>query len=231
MSIKIILIAALLPCAVLLHYIYRKDAIEKEPMNLLVKLFAFGCLSTIPAIVLESVGTTVLSNIFYQSSLLYIFLENFIVVAVSEEICKRFMLKMLSWRHPAFNYVFDGVVYAVFVSLGFAALENVGYILSFGLEVAPIRGLAAIPLHAICGLFMGHWYGLAKYFENIGEYGRSKSSMGLSLLIPVLIHGFYDFCASVNSEMMGYIWLLFVVIVDIIAIRAVKQYSKTDQPL
>lgn len=231
MSLKIVLIAALLPCFVLLSYIYRKDSIEKEPTDLLVRLFAFGCLSTIPAIVLETVGTSILSSFVYEGTMPFIFLENFIVVAVSEEFCKRFVLKWLSWKNPAFNYVFDGVVYAVFVSLGFAALENIGYILSFGLEVAPIRGIAAIPLHAICGLFMGHYYGIARYCENIGERAAAASNMSLSLLIPVLIHGFYDFAASIDNDFMGYVWLIFVVIVDIAAIAAVRRYSKTDTPL
>ena len=231
-SLNIILAAALLPCAVLLYYIYKKDKIEKEPTGLLIKLFIFGCISTIPAVILEMVGTNVLAAIGLDpNSVLFILIENFLVVGFAEEFSKRFMLKLGSWKDPNFNYIFDGVVYAVFVSVGFAALENVGYIMSFGLEVAPIRGLAAIPLHAICGMFMGHSYGLAKYFEKCGNYPQSRTAMKMSLLVPVLIHGFYDFCASIDSEMMGYIWLIFVVLVDIVAIRAVKRYAESDLPM
>ena len=231
-SLNVILLAALLPCIVLLYYVYKKDKVESEPTGLLIKLFIFGCISTIPAIILEMVGTNVLTAIGLDpSSMLFILIENFLVVGFSEEFSKRFMLKLGSWKDPNFNYLFDGVVYAVFVSVGFAALENVGYIMSFGLEVAPIRGLAAIPLHAICGMFMGHAYGLAKYYEKAGNYSASKSAMKMSLMIPMLIHGFYDFCASVDSEMMGYIWLIFVVVIDIIAIRAVKRYAENDLPM
>ena len=231
-SLNVILAAALLPCIVLLVYIYKKDRIEKEPTGLLFKLFIFGCISTIPAMILEIVGTNILAAIgLNPESVLFILIENFLIVALAEEFCKRFMLKLGSWKDPNFNYMFDGVVYAVFVAVGFAALENVGYVMSFGIEVAPIRGLAAIPLHAICGMFMGHSYGLAKYLERVGDLPRSKAAMRTSLVVPVLIHGFYDFCASVNSEMMGYIWLVFVVIVDIIAIRAVKRYAESDLPM
>ena len=231
-SLNVILLAALLPCIVLLYYVYKKDKVESEPTGLLIKLFIFGCISTIPAIILEMVGTNVLTAIGLDpSSILFILIENFLVVGFAEEFSKRFMLKLGSWKDPNFNYLFDGVVYAVFVSVGFAALENVGYIMSFGLEVAPIRGLAAIPLHAICGMFMGHAYGLAKYYEKAGNYSASKSAMKMSLVIPMLIHGFYDFCASVDSEMMGYIWLIFVVVIDIIAIRAVKRYAENDLPM
>ena len=232
MNLNIILAAALIPCIVLLVYIYKKDTVEKEPTGLLIRLFIFGCLSTIPAVILETIGINLLTYIGLDpQSILFIALENFLVIGLAEEFSKRFMLKWQSWKNPAFNYVFDGVVYAVFVSIGFAALENVGYVMSFGLEVAPIRGLAAIPLHAICGMFMGHYYGLAKYYERIGNAAMMKRSLSLSLWIPVVIHGFYDFCASVNNEYMGTVWLIFIIIVDIIAIRSVKRYSESDTPL
>lgn len=232
MNLNVILAAALIPCIVLLVYIYKHDTIEKEPPGLLFRLFLFGCLSTIPAVILETIGINLLTMIgLNPQSVLFIALENFLVIGLAEEFSKRFMLKWQSWNNPAFNYVFDGVVYSVFVSLGFAALENVGYVLSFGLEVAPIRGLAAIPLHAICGLFMGHYYGLAKYYERMGQPVLVKRCLAYSLWLPVLIHGFYDFCASVNNEYMGTVWLVFIIIVDIIAFRAVKRYSNSDRPL
>ena len=164
-----ILVAGLLPCVVLLFYIYRKDTVEKEPVGLLIKLLLLGCLSTIPAIILEMIGSYILSAIgLTEGSTLYYLIENFLIIAVAEEASKRYMLRKGSWNDPAFNYVFDGVVYAVFVSLGFAGLENVGYIAGFGMEVAVIRGLAAIPLHAICGVFMGQFYGLHKTYSKYG---------------------------------------------------------------
>lgn len=231
-SMRVVLAAALIPCLILMQYTYKKDTIEKEPTGILLKLFFMGCLSTIPAVILETIGVNLLVGAgLNQNSLLFIFLENFLVVGLAEEFCKRFMLRLGSWNHPAFDYIFDGVVYGVFVSLGFAALENIGYVMSFGLQVAPIRGIAAIPLHAICGLFMGHIYGMAKHFQIHGEPARSRFCMSMSLLIPVLIHGFYDFCASIQSDFMGYVWLIFVVIIDIISIKAVKKASELDMPV
>lgn len=224
-----ILIAGLLPCVILLRYINKKDAIEKEPPGLLIKLILLGCLSTIPAMILEMVGTNILSMIgLDESGYLFILIENFLIVALAEEGCKKFMLRKGSWNNPAFNYVFDGVVYGVCVALGFAGLENVLYISGFGMEVAMVRGLAAVPLHAICGVFMGHFYGLEKKYIASGMTGLAKNVRTLSMVIPVLIHGFYDFAASIGSDAFAYIWLGFVVIVDIIAISAVRQYSSTD---
>ena len=225
-----ILVAGLLPCVVLLFYIYRKDTVEKEPVGLLIKLLLLGCLSTIPAIILEMIGSYILSAIgLTEGSTLYYLIENFLIIAVAEEASKRYMLRKGSWNDPAFNYVFDGVVYAVFVSLGFAGLENVGYIAGFGMEVAVIRGLAAIPLHAICGVFMGHLYGLHKAYSKYGYAKEAAANKKLSLLVPVLIHGFYDFCASVQSETMSYVWLGFVIVMDVIAFIQIRNYSKNDK--
>ena len=224
-----VLVAGLVPCVVLLWYINKKDSIEKEPTGLLVKLIFLGCLSTIQAMVLELVGTNILTSIgMDETSYLYIFIENFFIVALAEEGCKKLMLRLGSWKNPAFNYVFDGVVYGVCVALGFAGLENVLYISGFGMEVAVVRGLAAVPLHAICGVFMGHFYGLEKKYTATGMTGLAKNVKTLSIVIPVLIHGFYDFAASIGSDTFAYIWLGFVVLMDIVAIKAIRQYSGMD---
>ena len=226
---SMVLVAGLVPCVVLLWYINKKDSIEKEPTGLLVKLIFLGCLSTIPAMVLELVGTNILTSIgMDETSYLYIFIENFFIVALAEEGCKKLMLRLGSWKNPAFNYVFDGVVYGVCVALGFAGLENVLYISGFGMEVAVVRGLAAVPLHAICGVFMGHFYGLEKKYTATGMTGLAKNVKTLSIVIPVLIHGFYDFAASIGSDTFAYIWLGFVVLMDIVAIKAIRQYSGMD---
>ena len=227
-----VLVAGLLPVAVLLFYIYSHDKIEKEPPGLLIKLLFFGCLSCIPAVILETVWTNFLQGIGLNPySVIYLLIENFLVVALAEEGSKRVLLKLGSWNNPAFNYVFDGVVYAVCVSLGFAGLENVLYISGFGMDVAMVRGLAAVPLHCICGVFMGHYYGLEKTYVVRGMVNEAKNAKLMGLLIPILIHGFYDFAASIGSDTFVYIWLVFVVVMDIVAIRSIKKYSRLDSPI
>ena len=231
-TMTMVLVAGLLPVAVLLFYIYSHDKIEKEPPGLLIKLLFFGCLSCIPAVILETVWTNFLQGIGLNPySVIYLLIENFLVVALAEEGSKRVLLKLGSWNNPAFNYVFDGVVYAVCVSLGFAGLENVLYISGFGMDVAMVRGLAAVPLHCICGVFMGHYYGLEKTYVVRGMVNEAKNAKLMGLLIPILIHGFYDFAASIGSDTFVYIWLVFVVVMDIVAIRSIKKYSRLDSPI
>ena len=112
---------------------------------LLLRLLLGGVLSAFAAILLETAGMWILPAFAEEGSDLYYVLLAFLVVAVSEEGAKLFFLKKYSWHQPAFNYMFDGIVYAVFVSLGFAAFENVKYVFDFGLSVAFSRAFLAVP--------------------------------------------------------------------------------------
>lgn len=227
-----VLIAGLLPVAILLYLIYSHDKIEKEPIGLLIKLLLLGCVSTIPAMILELVWKNILKGIgLSETSTLFVLIENFLIVAVAEEGSKKMLLRMGSWNNPAFNYVFDGVVYATCVSLGFAGLENVLYISGIGMDIALIRGISAVPLHCICGVYMGHLYGLEKTYSVRGMVTEAKNAKVLGMLIPILIHGFYDFAASMGSNLFLYLWLGFVVVMDIVAIISIRKYSSLDTPI
>ena len=154
--------AAVLPAAVLMRYIYKMDTIEKEPPELLRKLVIFGALIGIPAGFLNTLGSDLLSRFFSPDSLAYKILLPFLIVGIVEEGLKFLVLKRCTWNDPAFNYRFDGVVYAAFVSLGFAALENVMYVFNYGLGIAINRAITAVPAHLGFSVIMGSYYGRAK---------------------------------------------------------------------
>ena len=199
-------LAAIIPAVILIVRIYRADSREKEPVRLIVKLVFLGMAATFFAILTETLGSYVID----EYSLLGRILMYFIVVALSEEGFKYLLLKKATWKNPEFNYQFDGVVYAVAVSLGFALLENIEYVFSYGLTTALVRAVTAVPGHACFGVFMGTWYGLAKKYENAGDEGRKKRSLAGALIIPVLLHGLYDFIATLQGEWSWVIFLIFV---------------------
>lgn len=160
--IAIYFLAAVLPAIFLMRYVYRQDSIEQEPPYLLWSLVGKGVLAALAAIVLEVIGQTALDITMDPNDPNYVYILAFLVVAVIEEGTKFFFLYRRTWNDPNFNYQFDGIVYAVFVSLGFAAFENVKYVFSYGLSVALPRAILAIPGHMSFSVFMGLFYSRAR---------------------------------------------------------------------
>ena len=230
-TIAIYAIAAVGPTLVLMWYIYKKDNIEKEPMNLLVKLALLGIPAALISMVLEGVGMAVVDRLLPSGSLLYMIVLCFLVIALVEEGSKYLMLRIASWRHPEFNCTFDGIVYSVFVSLGFAAFENIGYLMGYGLAIAPARAVLAVPAHMAFSIFMGLFYGRAKGYYIRGQQAKSKAARIMGILIAVLLHGFYDTCAMTASTTATILFYIFVVLMDIAMITVIKRESKYDRPL
>ena len=141
----ILIAAAVIPAIVLLRFVYKEDRLDKESPGLLLSLVIFGILSTFAAIVTEQIGEAILGILLPQSSTAYNVLLYFVVVALSEEGFKYLLLKKRTWYSSEFNCQFDGVVYAVFVALGFALWENISYVLMYGLGTAAVRAVTAVP--------------------------------------------------------------------------------------
>ena len=175
----IYLSAALLPALFLMRYIYRKDSIEKEPKGMLVGLVFLGVAAAVVAVIFETLGTNLLSNYLSADDPAYTIVLAFLVVAVVEEGAKYLFLVWRTWRDPNFNYRFDGIVYAVFVSLGFAAFENISYVMGYGLTTAVARALLAIPAHMGFAVFMGYFYGRAKRCNDVGNVRGFVSGCGV----------------------------------------------------
>lgn len=224
----ILIAAAVIPAIFLLVRVYKADKLDREPKGLLVSLVILGILSTIAAMILEQIGTHILSAFLKKDTVIYNLLMYFIVVAFSEEGAKLFLLKLRTWKHPAFNCQFDGVVYAVFVSLGFALWENIGYVAMLGLSGALIRAITAVPGHACFGVFMGVFYGAAKRAEIAGKPDNSKTLRRLSLLFPAFIHGAYDFITTLPGLLSALVFVPFIICVFTYAYRIVKKHSVQD---
>lgn len=232
-----LLLAALVPAAFLMVQVYRLDRIEKEPAGLLLKLVLFGALSGLAAGAIEGALTRVL-DVTLGGGMLRLVLENFLAVALVEEACKRWVVLKFAWRHPAFDYRFDAVVYCVFSALGFAALENILYVAEYGFAVAVSRALLSVPGHCFFAVYMGIYLGQAKMAERAmqryyielpdetpGQYLRA------SLLVPTLLHGFWDFSLSVGGWLMTILFYLFVLAFFIDAYRKLRFAAGSDERL
>lgn len=224
-------LAAVLPAIFLLRYIYREDKIEKEPRPLLISLLFWGVAAALVSIALEYLGQNILSSLIDKTTQTYTIVFAFLVVAVVEEGTKFIFLKRRTWRDPNFNYRFDGIVYAVFVSLGFAAFENIQYVFGYGLSVALSRALLAIPGHMGFAVFMGLFYGHAKRCESSGNKKGKTANLWAGYFAAVLLHGFYDSCAMIGNVLSTVLFVAFVVIMYIVVIRLIKKESASDRPI
>lgn len=225
----VLIAAAVIPAVILMVQVYRADRLEKEPAGILISLLVFGVFATALAIVTETIGENILNLLFDEINLGYLILWNFLVVALSEEGFKFLLLRARTWRSPNFNCQFDGVVYAVFVSLGFALWENIGYVAMYGFGTALARAVTAVPGHACFGVFMGIWYGAARRYANEGDFVGERVCRRRALWLPVLIHGMYDFLASLEFAYSGLIFIAFIVVVFLVAMRRVKIVSRNDR--
>lgn len=227
----ILIAAAVIPAVWLLLYIYRKDRLEPEPPKLLLRLVLSGILSTLAAIVLELLGGWILSALLPEGTRLYYFVECFLLIGGAEEGAKYLQLKRKTWNSPSFNCQFDGVVYAVFVSLGFALWENIGYVAAYGLGTALLRAVTAVPGHACFGVFMGAWYGQARHWSILGDEQKSRRCRRLAVLVPMLLHGAYDYIAMTDADGSSWIFAIFVALLFLLSVRRVRRLSKEDRYL
>ena len=224
----LIMVLAVLPAVFLIIYIYKKDKHDKEPFGLLASLFVLGALTTISSMIVEVAFGSIAGMILPPDSIPYKFIENFFIVAATEEVGKYVVLRLRTWKSPEFNYTFDAVVYAVVVSLGFATLENILYLMNGSLETAIARAVLSVPGHAINGVFMGFFYGVAKHAQRMGNNKRCSTNLWLALIAPVIIHGLYDFFISIE---MFVPFLAFEVVITVIAVKYINRLSKDSVPL
>ncbi|MFA6844733.1 MAG: PrsW family glutamic-type intramembrane protease [Sphaerochaetaceae bacterium] len=224
----IYLLAALLPGFFLLRYIYSKDHMEKENPLLLGSLLLQGVWAAFVSIIFEWVGESILDVSLSQESPYYVLILAFLVVGAVEEGTKFFFLKRKTWNIPDFNYTFDGIVYAVFVSMGFALFENIKYVFGYGLPVAFSRAFLAVPAHMGFAVFMGYFFSRAKRAENRGNRIGSVCNQIAAYVIAVLLHGFYDSTAMKGTSLSTLLFIVFVVAMYLIVINLVKKESKKD---
>lgn len=256
----LLIIAALLPAAVLCIYVFKKDRVEKEPIGLLVLLLVLGATLCYFAVIGETIiinsiqaffgdSIRVVDGIaveFFNNStyIAYNIAENFIGIAFVEEGLKFLVLYFVTRKNKNFNSLFDGLIYSVFVSLGFAALENVLYVTQYGWANAVMRALLSVPGHMFFAVLMGYYYSIWNLYKKANALEISYKANGfispsaseftykkylvLSLLMPILAHGFYDFCCAVDYSVATVGLYTFVILLYIHCFKKIKHMSRLD---
>lgn len=227
---------AIIPSLFLLFFIYKKDKREKEPLKKLFGCFLFGVIIIVPILIMETVTELIFENFTTEGSIAYAIVDGFIVAALAEELFKYLALKKRTWKSPDFNCTFDGIVYSVFVSLGFATFENIMYVMDGGLSTAILRMFTSVPGHACDAVYMGYFYSLAKKFSLAGDKKSEKKYKRLALFVPIMLHGLYDCLISFEESVVGeavvmlgiLLWITFIVALFIVTFLLVNKASKND---
>ena len=210
---------AVLPPLLIAFYIYKQDKFDKEPKELILKSFLFGCFSVIPIIILEL--------IFNESIFSNYFVYMFCGVALVEEGMKYFFLKKYLFDNPEFNEPFDGIVYAVMVSLGFATVENLVYVFVYypdqQISVAAQRMISAIPLHASCGVIMGFYVGLAKFSSS------PRSLLFKGVFFATLLHAIYNYFFISGNGTYSILSVLALILGVYLSNKAIKIHQLDSQ--
>ena len=182
-----LLALAIAPGIAICIFIYWKDKYKREPLGLLLGSFMLGMFSTIPAIILELIFGKPFGEL-TGMSIARVGLFAFAVVALSEELCKYVVVRYFAFKRQAFDDPFDGIVYAVMVGMGFATMENIGYVYQHGMATGILRMFLSVPAHGTFAVLMGYHIGIEKF-----DPANRKKHLFYAIFWPVLFHGTFDF--------------------------------------
>jgi len=216
-----LLLLAFAPIVVIIVYVYFKDKHDKEPKRLLLFSFLLGAIVSIIVTTIIYMGLDIVLPLKDEFSVPQQFIKAFLVVGLTEEFSKYIIVRFFNQPKKEFNEPFDGIMYAVMVSMGFAATENVMYVLESGYITGILRAFTAVPAHATFGILMGYFMGKAKF---------SKNRIGLNLLgllLAVTFHGFYDFFLFI--DFIPGIWIgafISLILGIILSHKAIKKHQE-----
>lgn len=206
--------ASLAPTLALMSFFYLKDKFEAEPLSDVLRAFIYGALLVFPLMFVQYAFNA--EGIGQQP-----FIKSFFLTGLMEEFFKWFVYIYTVYRYTKFDTVYDGIVYGVSISLGFATLENILYLFTYGVEYAVGRALFPVSSHALFGVIMGFYIGKAKLSKTV-----KRSSLLLGLLLPVFAHGTYDFILATVQKNWVYFLIPFMILLWMYGMRKVKQANQ-----
>ena len=190
----LLLLFASAPSFIWLAFFLRKDS-HPEPNRMILKIFLFGALATIPAMYLETFFEGFFSDL-SLSRTTFLLIYFLIGIAFVEEFLKYLVVRVGALSNSALDEPLDVMLYMVIAALGFAALENI--LLLFGLvQIYPasdiflvnsVRFVQAVFLHALTSGLFGYFLARAIFKK---KHVRLLTLLGLTL--ATLLHGFFNF--------------------------------------
>ena len=233
---NLLLFLSLFPIIIIGFIIYKNDRVEKESKPILIKVFCGGILSVLITLLLSSFLEMGLPffradneiNLNFITAIPYYYIG----VALIEEFSKWIFVYLFCWKDNEFNYLYDSIIYCVFAALGFATLENILYVFASGVGIGIVRSLFAVPGHAFFAVFMGYYLGMSKLAALNGNKKRRNKYFILSIVIPMLLHGTYDYLLSISDVLNPIscfiLFLVFIICLYIFAIRLVRKTSRIN---
>ena len=219
------ILLAVAPSIALITFILLHDRYDKEPFWMLAKVFFFGMLASVPILVVE----LLFSRYNFFSGLFGIAIQAFIVVGFTEEFFKRLVVVKTALFHREFNEKLDGIVYCAMASLGFATVENVIYIVQYS-SIEPtiwiMRAVLSVPTHMLLGIIMGYYLGLSRFGP---DRGSTVLNYKKALIIPVLLHGAYDFILMAGFDNYLYFFIPLVVLLWVLGMVMLRKFTKASK--
>jgi protease PrsW len=219
------LFIAIAPGIALALIFYLTDWHEREPIRLLIKLFALGFIAVIPTAVIEQ-GLLMLNPF---TGILSIAFIAFLVAGFTEELVKRHLVIRYALNSVEFDERLDGIIYAVFVALGFATAENINYVVfafSSNPYVGIYRGLVSVPAHMLFAITMGYYISLSKFSV---ETGLKRAYLRKALVMPFLLHGIFDFILMAQMDIVLLAFIPFIIYLWVTNMKKLNAYYRDSK--
>lgn len=218
---------ALIPGLFWLYFYRRKDRKHPEPLKLIIKVFLWGMVITLPAIGLE-LAVDYFFPYSHSTSFFVIAFSALFIVAPIEEILKFFVVKEKIYENPAFDEPLDGVIYAVVAALGFASLENILVIFSEGPDAIILRFATATLMHAIASGIAGYHLGLLKFGPKQKNFThrQKRNFMIRGLAIAIILHGVYNIVAGTKTALTISLIAMIIIAMYFMLSRGIKELKK-----
>ena len=192
MDYLLLMLPIVLPVAFWSAYHLHVDRHLPEPALHLVLAFVLGVASFYLGMLgyraLDTIGLRFDAFALARDNLPGLFSYAVLAIGPIEESAKLLPFLLVVLRFRDFNEPLDGIVYASFIALGFAAVENILYVPYLDSAAAYARGFIGPVLHIVFASIWGYYIGRAWLCRR-----SLLPAISGSLVVASVLHGFYNF--------------------------------------